>query len=143
MEVDRPLTQLLYNNITVTDAEECNCSNCSYFIEIKDRLYPLEIKQLFEELGVDLAKEAELTDYGDEEHLYGGCFQFAGKLISGKDCSTPVKNNQFIFELEAITDSFEIGFSRRVSDTYFNATQVDLIEMVFMIRTPLTIDRIN
>ncbi|MEN0056260.1 MAG: hypothetical protein AAGC65_21460 [Mucilaginibacter sp.] len=139
-EMDKIQTEKVYQNVQVSGTESCTCGNCKYFDIESDRIFPDEIKLLFMNLGVDINKNFEVTDYGDEktQHVYMGEFHFIGNIIEGNDCSILFKNGGYYAELVPITKSFSIGFTKRVSQSFFNKER-DLIQIEFTAKVPLNL----
>lgn len=92
-------------------AESCEESVCQNFAAARDLVYPREVLDLFERLGIDRRKEAEtfhvcrvgpktlrfwresgerLSDVVLGLHLHGGWFHFIGSIVEGPDCYEPL-----------------------------------------------------
>lgn len=73
-----------YHRIT----EGCDCLYCKNYAEAAVR-FPRPVLEFFQSLGIDPAKEGEISEYCENEdgtHLYGGFYHIVGRLVSGPDC---------------------------------------------------------
>jgi len=136
-EVDRSKTESLYDKVKLSGTESCGCGQCKEFIALKDIIYPQEIKELFKKLGVDIYKEFELCDHGNEEygHVYSWWFHFVGKIIEGDDCNISLPESDYTRNTLAINDLFSIGFTKDISISFFNNYQ-DLIQVELFAKVP-------
>ena len=140
--VDKELTKVAYDKIFIGGPEGCGCNDCKNFLKNRETIYPTEIKNLFNELGIDYKKESEICHYGrleDGLHYYGGWFHFKGKFI-GKDCSVPTDPNAGDFELTPINKEFSIGFRYQNELTFFSDKE-NLVQIEFETKTPWTIEK--
>ncbi len=130
LEVERAQTETLYKGVSLSGSESCDCGNCKHFLSIKHFLYPDEVKGLFDNLGMDINKEFEVCDFGDEEsgHFYSWWFHFIGEIIEGKDCNTPLPTGGYTMDLLPINDILSIGFTKNISISFFDNKQ-DLIQV--------------
>ena len=103
---DREATQRAYNSIQIGGPEACGCSPCRNFAAVRGQVYPVEVLSLFEDLGIDLRREAEIYHMGRLEsglHLYGGWFHCIGRIEQeGEEVGR--------FDLEAGPGSFKLYF---------------------------------
>lgn len=131
-EIDKLQTKALYETIDMGGAESCVCGSCKQFIELRETIFPDEIKTLFNNLGIDITKDYEVCDYGTEEdgHHYNGWFHFVGKIKQGEDSNVPLSQGGYTLNTVPLSDSFEIGFSSKISVSYFKDHN-DLIEVNF------------
>jgi hypothetical protein len=142
-EVDKLLTLNAYNEISLSGAEACDCNDCKNYVAYRDKVFPNEIKKLFNELGVDYRKEVEITSWEKLEnglHKIGGWFHFKGKLKSGKSYKVYLESNSYSIDLCEINQNFEIGFAEDNSQTFFKDTS-GLIQIEFMTSIPWIIDK--
>ncbi len=129
---DRELTKLTYDHVALGGPESCGCNNCKNFANNRKAIYPEEIKQLLDKLGVDHKKENEICHYcrqDDGLHYYGGWFHFKGKF-KGKDCKVPTASGGFAFDLTPINDKFSIGFRHDSALTFFDDKE-NLVQIEF------------
>lgn len=80
---DEKATRIAYEQIITGGAEKCGCDYCLNFAAARERVYPSEVRDLFEQLGIDYRKEAETFHCNREEtglHCYSGWFHFIGSL---------------------------------------------------------------
>jgi len=137
LQSDRLGTEKLYKEVTLSGTEECNCGQCKEFLTIRDYLYPDEIRGLFTKLGIDINKDFELCDYGDEEtgHVYSWWFHFVGKIIEGDDCSVALQAGGYTMNLIPINEFFKIGFTKNISMSFFEGRN-DLIQVELWAEIP-------
>lgn len=66
-------------------SEGCKCDGCQNYELAVDRV-SLEIRKLFDELGIDIKKPAEVyVNYSENDILcYGGFYHICGKIIEGE-----------------------------------------------------------
>lgn len=85
---DAGLTKKTYVQVAVGSAERCGCTECANFAVARERAFPKKALQLFEKLGIDYKKEAEVYYKAPLEpglHLYGGWFNFVGGVEQGEE----------------------------------------------------------
>jgi hypothetical protein len=134
-------TRRVYAAADAGSAERCGCSTCKNFIALREKIYPVEIRRLFEDIGVDFRKEAEISHFAKLEnglHYYSGWFHFIGAFI-GKDCTVPLPNGGHSLDLTPIDDGFAVGFRRDRALTFFEADD-DIIQIEFEAQLPWVID---
>jgi hypothetical protein len=84
IEIDVSKTKRFYDNYHLI-TEDCQCDYCANYVLACDK-FPLEIKELFNSLGIDPRKEGEVSHYlenQDKTHFYGAFYHIAGKIIEG------------------------------------------------------------
>ena len=130
LQPNRLETERLYNLVSFGGTQTCKCGQCREFLTIKDHLYPPEIKDIFMKLGIDINKEVELCDFGDEKigHIYSWWFHFVGKIIEGDDCSVALQAGGYTMDLLPINEFFKIGFTEIISLSFFE-NRDDLIQV--------------
>lgn len=141
-EVDRELTRWTYEEVRSSGADSCVCDDCKNYVAFRDKVFDDEIKQLFDDLGIDCKKEVEITTYQrlpDGLHLIGGWFHFKGRMLTGKDCRVPFPSGGHTLDLSAITDKFSIGFTVGNDLAHF-ADETGLVQIEFMTYIPWVID---
>lgn len=138
-EVDSELTRKTYAKEIGGFSEGCDCKYCLNYHPQKDEVFPEEIKNLFEDLGIDYHKESECLNYFEASEFsditknksglcgYGGWFHFAGKILLGKEC---VNENSNTYNLTQITDNFTIGFKEGKALNFFE-DDVPLVQVEF------------
>ena len=139
---DRDATKLAYDNCDKGSAESCDCNDCKNFADNKDKIYPNEVKRLFDQLGVDYKKETEINHYcrqKDGLHHYGGWFHFKGEF-KGMDCTVSFLFSGHTLELTPVTENFSIGFRVDNSLTIFSDKD-GLVPIEFEVKVPWTIDK--
>jgi len=142
LTVDKEVTKNAYDSLTVGSAESCDCNDCKNFSANKDKVYPDEVKRLFDQLGIDYKKETEISHYCRQTnglHHYGGWFHFKGQF-KGKDCTVPLHAGGHTLDLTPVTENFSIGFRVDSSLTIF-ADKEGLVQIEFESKIPWTIDK--
>lgn len=105
IETDVEQTKRFYDDFHLI-TEDCSCDYCANYILACDK-FPLEIKDLFDSLGIDPCKEGEVSEYvknKDGKHFYRAFYHIIGKIIEGPQ----------LWGKEASTYNlagFEIGFT--------------------------------
>jgi hypothetical protein len=111
---DREMTRRAYTSIAQGGAEACGCAYCRNFILARPHVIPSEAFALFERLGVDVSKEAEVYQTHPLRlglHAYGGWLHFVGAIEQGADALTP----SGVIELEPLGPTFSLGFTNRLA----------------------------
>lgn len=143
IEVDTELTKDAYSKLKTSSSEACGCSHCINYSENKAIVFPSEIENIFDELGIDKKKELEISHMAKLEndlHYYLGWFHFVGKF-EGKDCSVPLRSgNGNTLDFERITDNFGIGFTKKNVGVAFKNIS-ELVQIEFECKIPWTIDK--
>ena len=84
LECDVDATRAGYETISAGGAETCDCAGCQNFLAQRDAVYPAEVLDLFNELGVNYKRDAETYHMARLEpgvHLYGAWFHFVGSIV--------------------------------------------------------------
>ena len=132
LSVDKELTQKEYDKINKSSAETCGCENCLKFIAYRKKIFPQEILDLFEQLGINPYKEIEISYMGDIDeykHYFTGWFHFVGNF-TGKDCKIPTSKDGYTLEFSKVNENFEIGFRKEKHLSQFKTTK-DLVQIEF------------
>jgi len=115
VEFDRPATQSLYAKNPIGAAEQCGCLECRNFIAVRNQglVYPVEIVQLFDTLGIDIARECDLyttgrTSPGRRE--YGGWFDAVGTIIADVNESTEITADFQLIPVTRASGLFRLEF---------------------------------
>ena len=143
IEVDKKATQYLYSNFKHSSSESCGCAHCINYIKNIAIVFPVEIQNLFDNLGIDKKKELEVSHMArlnNDLHYYCGWFHFKGNF-KGKDYSIPLQNgNGRTLELEPITNEFGIGFTKKICNPAFE-DKTELVQVEFECKIPWVIDK--
>ncbi len=143
-EVDQELTRQTYDNVTLSGADSCICKDCKNYVAYRDKVFSDEIKELFDDLGIDYRKEVEITSFEtlpNGLHHIGGWYHFKGRLVSGKNYRIPQPdNNGYTLDLTKVEDNFSIGFASGNDLTHFT-DKTDLVQIEFMTYIPWVIDK--
>lgn len=137
LAVDRPGNEALYNEVEVNGAQSCGCDDWQYFDSIGDALFPDEVKQLFLQLGIDIKKNFDVSDFGGGAmgHTFNGQFHFKGALLEGGDCYGAAEGGGYQVNLLPVSDHFKIGFTQIVTDSFFNEGK-EIVKIEFMAKVP-------
>lgn len=95
LDCDVEATRAGYQTISQGGAESCNCAGCRNFLAQRDAAYPPEVLNLFNELGVNYKRDAEIYHTARLEpdvHLYGGWFHFVGNIVTQPTGPTTLNN---------------------------------------------------
>jgi hypothetical protein len=135
LSVDRGKTEAVYQQVEKNGTQSCGCDSCQYFETVADEVFPDEVKQLFKQLGVDIKKNFNVTDFGDGSggYTFDGQFHFKGDLIEGDDCYELTKHGGYQVNLVLVNDNFKIGFTKIASQSFFNEDK-EVVQIEFMAR---------
>jgi hypothetical protein len=117
LAADPEATRKAYAGILKGGADECPCEPCKNFIAVRLRVYPAEVLDLLDKLGISFSRETEVYHMArlrSGKHLYGGWFHFVGSILSGADAAKQVADNVWRPDLENVTEDFSLGFSSRI-----------------------------
>jgi hypothetical protein len=80
---DHPATAAAYDRVTDDVAGRCSCAYCRNFWFAAQEPLPLAVRTLFDRLGIDHRKPAEVHEYGPESGLilYGAWWHFVGRVL--------------------------------------------------------------
>jgi hypothetical protein len=84
LDCDVEATRVGYETISAGGVEVCDCAGCRNFVAQRDSVYPAEVLNLFNELGVNYKRDAETYHTARLEpgvHLYGSWFHFVGAIV--------------------------------------------------------------
>src|SRR5690242_7352378 len=89
--VDTAATREAYGALDRGEAESCGCGYCLNWIKYRGSVIPLHVQDWLVELGIDIAKEIEVSEYegGPATNLYIGEYLFIGEVLSGPDPYVP------------------------------------------------------
>lgn len=141
-EVDKELNRKAYEGFVNSGADTCDCGNCKNYLKFRESVFPVEIKSLFNDLGIDYKKEFDIiTNYKTSNGLYNtmGWFHFKGNILSGKNCAAELPNGGHSVEVVPVLENFAIGFATGTGMTYFE-DESGLIEFLFETDIPWVID---
>jgi len=143
LKVDREATVAAYAAVTNGSAGDCDCADCKNYSASRDNIFPLFVKSLLAQLGIDCNKESEVWKIDrdvDGLHLYNGFFHFKGSF-EGKDCAIPMEGgNGFTFSMTPIDNQMSIGFWMSNSLSYFENKE-DVVQVEFEVKLPWVIDK--
>ena len=142
-EVDKEYTVQTYRDISGSGADTCGCNDCKNYVAYRDKVFPKEITDLFNQLGIDYKKEVEITSWEtllNGLHHIGGWFHFKGQVLRGKDYRVPLPSGGHTFDLTPITGNFSIGFAEANDLTFFE-DKTDLVQVEFGTNIPWVIDK--
>jgi hypothetical protein len=142
-EVDKNATEENYRNVSLGGADVCLCGNCKNYAAYRDKVFPLEILSLFNDLGIDYRKEVEIVTWetlpNGQEHI-GGWFHFKGAFLEGKVSNNELPNGGYTLQLIPVNDNFSIGFTKGSDLTFFEDKE-NLIQLEFDTTIPWVIDK--
>jgi hypothetical protein len=117
LDCDPIVTAEAYRAILSGAAEACGCAEWRNFVAARREIYPANVLSLFEDLGIAAGREAEVYHNCRVEpglHNYGGWFHFVGGIEAGADASRQIAPNAWTYDLEKVTNRFELGFTSRI-----------------------------
>lgn len=121
---DYEATRKAYAQINVGDPERCRCEHCLNFAAVRDEVYPREVREVFEEIGIDYRKESEvyhLYKISPGSHEYGGWFNFIGTVEYIDESYRPSKEKPGWLKYVTVSESFSWFFSDYRVEAYHKA----------------------
>ncbi|MEO8071952.1 MAG: hypothetical protein ABI686_01780 [Acidobacteriota bacterium] len=112
-EIDCDLTKKSYEMKLFGSADHCPCRYCKNYLVQRSLIFTEEIKKLLNDLGIEISKEDDVTEYVKLEnglHKYIGEFVFAGKIFSGNKFD---RNGASGIQFTKISDNFLIAFGEK------------------------------
>lgn len=115
LDIDVEKTKKFYETAE-TITQGCDCSACCNY-EKATHKFPTEVLNLYDKIGVDITKAAEIMPYFSENDKksisYGGFYHICGTLLSGNTLwntsdSAVLHLNEN--KMQKITDGYRIGF---------------------------------
>ena len=143
MSGDHDATRAAYAAIPVGGPEECGCIHCLNFATQRSKVYPAIVLGLFEKLGIQSNREAEIYHMARLEtgkHFYGGWFHFVGSILSGADAAKQIAENSWQPDLESQSEFFSLGFSARADLVRDPFKGLPLVQFEFTAKIPWVID---
>lgn len=116
---DPELTREAYALMDCGGAERCGCEACFNFANTRHLVYPTELLDFFEWLGIDPQLEAEVHRdgyLGEDRHCYTVAFYMVGRIASGPLTTTATNIHGDALSLEEADDEVRVGFSADTSD---------------------------
>lgn len=142
-EANRQLTKETYDKVIESGSDGCECNDCKNYIAYRDNVFPEEIRNLFNDLGIDYKKEVEITSYEtlpNGLHQIGGWFHFKGCVLKGKDYRVQLPSGGYTIDLTPIVENFSIGFAEGGDLSYFSE-KTGLVQVEFITYIPWVIDK--
>lgn len=82
---DRACNIEIYKTLVSPGPETCGCENCRVFVQMRNRFYPSDLRELLAELGIDYRKEVEVVTYvGPGLPPLEGWYNFVGHIEAGE-----------------------------------------------------------
>lgn len=121
--VDKQSTINAYAEVEYGGSRSCSCGDCAEYTRRIDSIFPGNVKQLFESLGIDYRKDAEVTHIisDDNDNYCSGWFHFIGEF-KGKSCAMPMRDKAHSLLLTEVSENFNIGFHKSGSLALFQTT---------------------
>ena len=142
LRCDRAATEEAYRQVLQGAPERCGCDPCKNFVAQRQSIYPAAVVSLFDQLGIDLAREAEIYHNGRMPsglHHYGGWFHFVGSIERGEDALVPVTAGGGTFALESVSEHFQLGFSAHIALAAPSFSGKALVQVEFAAEIPWAI----
>ena len=139
LRCDRDATRAAYSDVPLGSPESCGCEHCLNFAAARNQAYPSEALAIFEQLGIDAHKEAEIWyTHRDESglHHYGGFFHFIGAIESGRDAKRVIADGVGTFDLESIGEYFEYGFTSDAALIAESFVGKEIVQLEFQTKVP-------
>ena len=141
IQYDPEATRICYSQIAQGSPADCNCTGCKNFASAFDYAYPPEAKAIFDLLGIDFHKAAEVYRNGRLEsglHHYGGWFHLVGSIESGEEAWQVIgdSSTSFRFHPEVLASHFSFGFSSRLALVRESFLDQSLLQLEFVTEIP-------
>jgi hypothetical protein len=136
---DPAATRQAYEAVFTGSPEECGCCYCRNFAAARGLAYPPEALSLFDRLGIDPRKEAEIWEccrLDSGLRCYGGFFHFVGSIEVGADAMRPGG----ALELEPLTKHFSWGLTSNVSLVRPPFAGLPLVQLEFSAQVPWVLE---
>jgi hypothetical protein len=121
IECDQETTRDLFSRVQSGAPETCGCVPCRNFAAAREQLYPVDVIQLLDSLGIPHDREAEVYHthrIRPRRHGYGGWFHFVGRIVGGLDACKQIGTTKdapvWGFDLEKVSAEFKMGFTQRI-----------------------------
>ncbi len=118
VKYDRRETLLAYSQIDIGGPEACGCEPCLNFAAARETIYPKDIREIFDHIGIDYRKESEVFHCNKEDnglHCYGGEFLFVGSVENTDEAYDPSEVKANVLNFEDNAQNFVWSFSARVA----------------------------
>ncbi len=142
LEMDREATRQAYADTQIGWAEYCGCTHCKNFKAAREGVYPPEMLDLLDRLGIDRMKELEILPYRRidmKTYFYAGWFHFVGSIRSGPDYWKPAPEGGLTNDpdgTEFLRESFRMGFTSRLTRVMKPFLKNPLVQLEFGTKVP-------
>jgi len=143
IEHDLDMTRRCYAQLPW--GNDCDCSPCRNLDALGSDAFPPDVRQVFNELGIDIHKPAEVYHCGRLKnglHFYGGWYHCVGHILSGPEAWQPEPAPSTLQRLHAtpFSEHFSIGCSpqREVAPAVF--ADLPLVQVHFSAELPWVLD---
>lgn len=139
LRCDREATRQAYQQISQGAPEKCGCDPCKNFLAQRQSLYPEAALLLFDQLGINPGREAEIyhnAKMASGLHLYGGWFHLVGEIDKGADALVPVSPTAGTFALVTVSGCFKLGFSSHIGLAARQFAGKPLVQAEFSVEIP-------
>jgi hypothetical protein len=136
LKYDDLATRAAYKKIRAGGPEACGCQHCNNFALARDRIYPQEVENFLNMVGIDFKKESEVIHLGrtgPSLHLYSGSFYFIGTAEFTPDINCD--STAFV----AVNKDFSWQFKNSQEPVNGAFGMQCLVEMEFMAKVPWVI----
>jgi hypothetical protein len=144
LDADADATRAAYARARTGGSEACGCDPCRNFVAARARVYPDEVRALFAQLGVDLAKESEAYwthRSSDGLHHYGGWFHFVGAIVSCPASRVPVGGEGSETRFVEVTPGFSLRFEEASAPRLEALRDARAVQIWFDAAVPWQCDR--
>ena len=132
-------TRTAHAELIVGSPEQCGCKRCLNFAAQRDKIYSTATLALFESLGIQSNREAEIYHMARLESgkpLYGGWFHLVGSIFFGADAAKQVSENTCRPDLEGESENFSLGFTSRAHLVRESFKGLQLVQLEFTAQIP-------
>lgn len=140
VRADPAATRAAYDAFTRGDPEACGCAMCRQFAAALDEIYPPAVRSLFERLGINLRRAAELywidLTPDEDQLLYAGWYHVVGTIEHELPGATQAPEGADRADLEPIAPHLAVRCSTEVGLVPEPFQHLDLLQIEFEARLP-------
>jgi hypothetical protein len=139
--VDRGETKRVYSRIDAGSSQMCECVYCRHYLQNREAIFPPELNELLDKLGIDVEKDYEVVYLGPEPDgylLYSIFFDFKGTVIA-------IPHDENIHEYKEFAPNIWMRFSEVENpvESHFDRFGNTVVQIDIMLRMQNTVEGIT
>ena len=142
IKYDADSTRKVYEHIPDGDADGCVCEFCLNFAAAREKIYPNDIRTLFDRIGIDYKKESEVFHCNKENsglHCYSGEFCFVGIAENTEEAYELSEDRANVLTFEDDSQNFVWSFSAKATRHLSVFEDKPIATFLFAARVPWTL----